>query len=376
MGRSFKLFSVRGIDLKVHITFPLILLFAAFQFGVVTGDLSGALFGIVAISLLFVLVTLHEFGHSFAAQYYGLEVKQIVLSPIGGVAQLEEMPDNPVQELVIALAGPAVNLAAALIMGLAVLVFGLDIVNPLAILGGAAGFGLAALFSYVFVYNIFLALFNMIPAFPLDGGRVLRALLAMRLDYVRATNIASTVGRVAAIGLGIYGLSTGGFFLILIAIFIFSAAGQEAQYTRYRQALKGYTVQHAYSPSAYQLEPTHSIRQASDLMLLGRQSSFPITMSEQLIGFVPNAVLVEALRTLQPYDTVATIMRTDIEPVLPHEPLFEVRRRMELEGLDALPVVSGGRYAGLISREQIDTLHRLAVNAPNAAPPRVQTAQS
>ncbi len=376
MGRSFKLFSVRGIDLKVHITFPLILIFAAFQFGVVSGVLSGALFGVVAISLLFVLVTLHEFGHSFAAQYYGLDVKQIVLSPIGGVAQLEEMPDNPVQELVIALAGPAVNLAAALLMGLAVLVFGLDVVNPLAILGGTAGFGLGALFSYVFVYNIFLAVFNMIPAFPLDGGRVLRALLAMRLDYVQATNIASTVGRVAAIGLGIYGLSTGGFFLILIAIFIFSAAGQEAQYTRYRQALKGYTVQHAYSPSAYQLEPTHTIRQASDLMLLGHQSSFPVTMSDQLIGFVPNAVLVEALRTRQPYDPITTIMRTDIEPVLPHEPLFEVRRRMEVEGLDALPVVSGGRYAGLISRDQIDTLHRLAVNAPNAAPPRAQTVSS
>ena len=127
MNRSIKIFSIRGIDIKLHITFPIILLWAAWQFWSITGNISGAFFGVVAISLLFVLVTLHELGHSFAARRYGVPVQQIVLSPIGGVAQLARMPDNPWQEFVIAIAGPAVNVVIAILMALGAWMAGLNL---------------------------------------------------------------------------------------------------------------------------------------------------------------------------------------------------------------------------------------------------------
>lgn len=373
MGRSLRLFTVRGIDVKLHITFPLILIFAALQFGLVSGLASGALFGVVAISILFALVTLHELGHSFAAQYYGVPVKQIVLSPIGGVAQLREMPDKPIQELVIAAAGPAVNFAVALVMLAFIPILNVTISNPLTVLTGQNGFGLEALFSYVFVYNIFLALFNLIPAFPMDGGRILRALMAMRMDYVKATDLAANVGRIAAVLMGIYAVLNGAFFLAFIAFFIFNAASQEALFVRYRRSLDGYTVEQAYSPAAYTLSPGMTLRQASDLMILGRQGSFAVVEDEMIRGFVAQADLVRALQTMPPYTTVSEIMRYDIEPIVPHDALMDARTRMDELSLDALPVVTAGRYAGLLNRDQIDRLQQLIRSAPQNAP-RVRTA--
>ncbi len=192
MNRSLKLFTIKGIDIRLHITFPLILAWAAWQFGQMFGSVNGAVFGVAAVSILFMLVTLHELGHSFAAMAFDVPVKQIILSPIGGVAQLMRMPDKPSQELIIAFAGPAVNIVLAFLMLVFALAWGINIGTLLRGAAGLAGTTLTALFSYVFVSNIFLAVFNLIPAFPMDGGRVLRALLALRLDYAQATNIAAS----------------------------------------------------------------------------------------------------------------------------------------------------------------------------------------
>lgn len=378
MKNSWKLLTVRGIDIRLHFTFPLILIWAALQFGLLSGNTSSALFGIVAISILFIIVTLHELGHSFAAQYYGIPVKQIVLSPIGGVAQLREMPDKPVQEFVIAFAGPAVNFLIAAVMGAMIFLFNIDLINPLAVLSGQGGFSFNALFSYVFVSNIFLALFNLLPAFPLDGGRIFRALLAMRLEYARATNIAAAVGRGAAILLGLYALSTGSFFMVFIAIFIYTAAGQEAQYVRYRQALRGYTVQRVFSPSVHRLEPEMTLQQAADLMLYSGQRDFPVVVEDRLIGFVGQQDLEEGLRKLPRYSPVSAIMRQDVEPVVPADDVFEVQRRLAEERLGALPVVAAdgradGRFLGLLTLRHIADLHRLLSISPDLAP-RTQSA--
>jgi Zn-dependent protease/CBS domain-containing protein len=334
---------------------------------------SSALFGVVAISILFAFVTLHELGHSFAAQYYGVPVKQIVLSPIGGVAQLREMPEKPVQEFVIALAGPAVNFLIAVVMGALIFLLNIELTNPLAVLAGRGGFGFEALFSYVFVYNIFLALFNLLPAFPLDGGRVFRALLAMRLDYVRATNIASAVGRGTALLLGLYALSTGGLFLAFIAIFIYTAAGQEAQYVRYRQAMRGYTVQRLFSPSVYRLQPETTLQQAVSLKLYSGQQDFPVVVDDTLLGFVSRQDLEDAMRSLPPHSPVSAIMRHDIEPVVPADEVLDVQRRLAEERLGALPVVAGGRFLGLLTLRHIADLQRLLALSPDFAP-RTQSA--
>ena len=369
MGSSLKLFTVRGIDIRLHITFPLILLWAAFQFGLASGaGMTGAIFGVKAVSRLFVLITLHELGHSFAAQYYGVPVKQIILSPIGGVAQLTRMPEKPVQEFVVAIAGPAVNFVIAGLMWAIALFLGINLSNPMDVLVGLGGVSLTSLFTYIFVYNIFLAVFNLLPAFPMDGGRVFRSLLAMKLDYVKATRIAASVGRGLAVLMGIYGLFNGGIFLTLIAIFIYSGATQEEQMVRLRGSLRGYKVQQAYTPSAYQLSPYHNLQHVVDFMLISGQSSFPVSQGELYVGFLTRAKLEQALQTRGPHTWISDVMRRDVLPVSLSTDIYQVRQRLDGEQLDALPVVENGRCVGLITRGNIQELYRLSRIAPDALP--------
>lgn len=370
MNSSLKLFSVRGIDIRVHLTFPLILIWAAFQFGVLAGGgLAGALFGVISVSLLFVLVTLHELGHSFAALNYGVPVERITLLPIGGVAQLRHMPDNPKQEFVIALAGPAVNVVLAILMGGAAVLFNLPLTNPLTS-GISLTFG--SIFSYIFYYNVVLALFNMIPAFPMDGGRVLRAALAMKLDYGRATSIAAGIGRVLAVLFGIYGLLNGQFFSVLIAIFIFSGATQEAQMVQFRQRLRGYTVQQAYSNQVPVLDPADSLRNVVNWTARGL-TDFPVAHYGTYVGFLGNERLMTALQNDGPDQTVAAVMARDVQPVSLTTDLYDVQQRLSNEQLNALPVVEYGRIIGIISGRHIRHMLRMAAMRPELFP-RVQSA--
>jgi len=374
MGRSLKLFTVRGIDIRLHFTFPLILLWAGLQFGLAGGGWESALFGVVIISLLFVLVTLHELGHSFAALHFGVPVNQIVLSPIGGVAQLREIPEKPVQELIIAVAGPAVNVVIALLMALFIPVWGLGVRDFVAALSLSMGLTLTAVFAYVFVYNIILAVFNLIPAFPLDGGRIFRALLAMKLDYVQATTVAAAVGRGVAILLGIYALFTGGIFLVLIAVFVYMAAGQEAAAVRARHTLRGYAVRDAYSPSAYTLTPYTSLQQTVNLMMMSGQANFPVLENESLTGFVTQQDLAAAMQSRGAHTWTNMIMRRDVRPVTLATPLLEVQKRLQTEQLGALPVVENGRYVGLIGQWQIRQIFSMLANKANIRPTIIQSA--
>lgn len=365
MNRSIRLLTIKGIDIRVHLTFPLILIWAAYQFGTLYDSMSGALFGVVAVSLLFVLVTLHELGHSFAARMYGVPVKQIVLSPIGGVAQLARMPDNPKQEMVIAIAGPAVNILMAFFIAAIGFAYGLEMMSLATSFSVSESATVAALISYVFMANLFLAAFNLIPAFPMDGGRILRALLALRLEYARATNIAATIGRIVAILFGIYGLLNGGLFMIFIAFFIFTAAGQEAKYSRVKQALDGYTVQQAYSASAYRLHPTYSLEQAKNLAAYSGQQDFPVVDGEWLTGYLTRPALNQALRSNPSYLPVSSAMDHQIRPVTPEMGLFKVQQRLVEESRQGLPVVSNsGRFLGVITHQHIAQLFQQVQTPP------------
>jgi Zn-dependent protease/predicted transcriptional regulator len=366
MRSSLKLLTVRGIDIRLHITFPLILVWAALQFGLLAGNISSAIFGVVAISLLFILVTLHELGHSIAAQYYEIPVKQIILSPIGGVAQLSHIPEKPIQELIIAIAGPAVNLAVALLMSLILLTPLVGLSDPTLTLMGRSGFSLTGLFSYIFFYNILLALFNLIPAFPLDGGRIFRSLMAMRLDYVRATKIAALVGRIVAIGLGIFGILNGGFFLLFIAIFIFFGAGQEANIVQIRNTLRRYTVRDVYSASVYRLLPDSTVQQARNIMIFGKQRNFPIVVEDHLVGFISYSDFMKALPATVAHTRVSTIMTQNIRPVFCDDDLFLVQQRFIEDGTGALPVVDGDHFLGMVTQEQINNLQRQLSDSPKA----------
>lgn len=374
MGASIHLLSVRGIDIRMHITFPLILIWGALQFGVFSGrGMNGAIFGVIVILLLFIIVLLHELGHSFAAQYYGVGVRQIVLLPIGGVAQLASIPEKPSQEFVIAIAGPLVNFILAILMVL----FGLLVGFRVSLAGAADIFrtmealGADALFNYLFLTNLFLAIFNLLPAFPMDGGRVLRAILASQMDYVRATIIAASIGQALAWALGLWGFLQGGFFIILIAIFIYLGAGHERQSVQLRHTLGGLRVDQAYSRQVRTLSPDSALREAVELTLSTFQADFPVCEGDRLVGLLPYTRLIEALNQYEASTPVAQVMLTDVSTVAPDEEMVAVQQRLAESNLDALPVVDGERFLGLITSRDISELYRLVSIQPDLIPARV-----
>jgi len=379
MESGISLFKVRGIQIRMHITFPLILVWGAVQFGLLAGlGARGAVFGVLVTLLLFVIVVLHELGHSFVAQSYGITVRQIVLLPIGGVALLERIPEKPSQEFAIAIAGPLVNFGLAAVMAVLALVLGVDL--------QLRGFGtvlqqlgegsLQAVFSYIFVLNLFLGLFNLLPAFPMDGGRVLRALLASRMDYARATALAVAIGQGLAWLMGLWGFLGGGFFLILVAIFIYTGAGQEGRMVQLRSVLRDLTVGQAYSRQVKVLTPRSTLREAIDITLNSFQSDFPICEGEQLVGLLTHTQVVKALHRTGPDSLVTDFMHKDLIPVSPDQSLYQAQKRLMGEGLDALPVVDAGRFVGLVTSRDVNEVYSLASQWPELGRPSVQPAES
>jgi Zn-dependent protease len=220
MTWSWRIGRIAGIDVYLHATFLLLLAWEALRGYQSHGDLVEVMGGLVFILILFGIVVLHELGHALAALNYGIHTRDIILLPIGGVARLERVPRDPVQELVVAFAGPAVNLVLA--GGIYLLLAPGGGMSP----SGEAMSGDGGFLDRLFWVNVSLALFNLLPAFPMDGGRVLRAMLALRLDYVRATQVAGSIGRVMALLFGILGLIHDP-FLIFIALFVWLGAGEE-----------------------------------------------------------------------------------------------------------------------------------------------------
>jgi Zn-dependent protease/CBS domain-containing protein len=368
MGNSIRLFRVKGIDIRVHITFPLILIWAAIQFGWLNGlGFDGAVFGIVVTLLLFSIVVLHELGHSIAALNYGVPVKQIVLLPIGGVAQLARIPEKPIQEFVIAIAGPLVNMVLAVILAVIAPLAGFNLTmgNLSSNFEALARASMSSVFAYIFISNLFLAVFNLLPAFPMDGGRVLRAILASRMSYPRATAIAVTIGQGLAWLLGLYGFLGGGFFLVLIAIFIFVGASQEGQLVQLRSVLQGLNVEQAYSRHAQTLDPEDTLKDVVDLTLNSFQADFPICDGTNLVGIITHSRLVQALNAYPPDTPVRQVMVEDIPSVEPGEGLFEVQKRFAELGVDALPVVDQGSFVGVITSKDINEVFQLLSKKPD-----------
>ena len=226
MRSSLKVASIFGIEVRIHLTFLLFLVWIWFSYYQVAG-FAGAVQGVLFILALFACVLLHEFGHAFAARGFGIETPDITLLPIGGVARLSRIPDKPWQELVVAIAGPLLNVVIA-----GVLIFVIHTSATLEQLEYLENPRVELLAKLASV-NVMLVLFNLIPAFPMDGGRVLRALLAMVMPYARATQIAAWIGQGLAVVFGIFGIF-GNPLLIFIAFFIFFGAQQEVAMARWR----------------------------------------------------------------------------------------------------------------------------------------------
>jgi len=356
MNWSFRFATVAGIPIRIHITFFLILFLGAYQWYGLTGTLVGALFGLALMILLFVCVILHELGHSLVARRFGVPVREIVLLPLGGVAQMTKNPDKPLHELLIAAAGPLVNV---IIAGILAVPLGARL-GPLLLtnqgllpaeLGNTATLDTALV--WLFTANASLVLFNLIPAFPLDGGRMLRALLAMVMGLPRATRAAVAIGQLIAVLLGVYAVLNGHFILALVAVFIFFGAGAENSEAQAKTVLDTLRVGDAYNKHALTLAVGDRVSRVVDYILTSYQPDFAVIQGRSLIGIVTRQDVLKALAT-HPDDTLITeIMAREFLKVEAAQSLDAVRQAMQSSGARVAAVQNGPAYLGLISIEDI-----------------------
>jgi Zn-dependent protease/CBS domain-containing protein len=343
---SWKIGSYAGIPVYVHSTFILLILF------LVARDLgAGASPAVAAGSALFLLaifatVVLHEYGHALMARRYGIKTRDITLLPIGGLARLERLPEVPRQELYVALAGPAVNIVIAALTYVAAALVGLGVGSPAADLSGGNVLG-----RFVAV-NLWLALFNLIPAFPMDGGRALRAWLAERYDYSRATEIAANLGQGLAFVFGFLGL----FFnpmLMFIALFVWMGATAEASSATVRSAVAGLPVERAMITDFHVLEAGDTLQRAGDLVIAGQQQDFPVVEGERLVGVLTRDRLVRAIAEQGLESPVREAMTGSYQTAEARELLGPAFERLQSCACPVLPVLRDGRVVGLLTAENV-----------------------
>jgi Zn-dependent protease/predicted transcriptional regulator len=366
MSWSLKLFRIRGIDVKVHLSFVLILVWGAYHWGIaLQGGTTGAMFGVVVTLLLFACVTLHELSHSLVAMHYGVKVRDITLLPIGGLSQMEKMPEKPDQELRMSLAGPLTNLVIAAVLIALSVPFRLAVASTGELYRLLNSVSWQGLLAYLVAANIMLGLFNLIPAFPMDGGRVLRAILAMRMDYTRATAWAVTIGQGLAWLLGLLGILSGGWTLALIALFIYVGGGQEGRLVQLKGVLGQIRVSQVMTQPLQVLSPQTTLGQVADIVLHSFQTDFPVAEGGHPVAFLTETDLISALKTHGTDTAVGDIMRTDFVTTTPDEPLFEAQQRMSAARLRSLPVILGEQIVGLLTTQDISEVLRLLSVTPH-----------
>ncbi len=369
MSWSIKLFSIKGIDVKIHTLFFLILIWAAYRWSVSTGaGLQGALFGVVATLLLFVAVLLHELGHSFQALKYKVKVKDITLMPLGGVAQMEELPKDPKQELKIAIAGPLVNFAiVAVLVVIGFILQTRAIISIDELVSSLGQTNWAGMLAYLTMANLMLGVFNLLPAYPMDGGRILRSLLSMRMDHTRATRIAAVIGQGLAFLMGLIGFMNGQYTLILIAIFIWMGAGQESRGVQVQDTLKEIKVRRAMVRSPQTLIVNDSLSKAVELTLSSAQSVFPVVDwgTQKVVGMLGESELLGGLKKLGEKAAVREVMRTDFPAAHLDDALYVTLEKMAKAKIRAVPVVDDNQdLIGMITSSDVNEAYRLFTISP------------
>jgi Zn-dependent protease len=349
MSWAWTIGHVRGIRIRVHATFPLLMLWVALAEYGATGTAAGALAGVAFILAVFAVVVLHELGHALTAARFGIATRDITLLPIGGVARLERMPKDPRQELWVALAGPAVNVAIASALAVVLLQTGgaARLVDPAAVEA-------SVLLRFMWV-NVALALFNLVPAFPMDGGRVLRALLALRLPYHRATRVAAGLGQAIALLVGLLGLY-GNPMLVLIAVFVWVGAASEAQASELEHRLRGLSTAAGMITRFHALAFEDPLQRAVELLIAGFQHDFPVLADGEVVGMLGREGLARGLAEAGPGGAVGLFMAADFPRAQASEPLPLAFERLRASPVGAAPVLDRGRLVGLLTAENVAEL--------------------
>jgi len=358
MSWSLNIGTIAGTAIRVHITFLLFLGWIFFASYVAEGP-GAAMASLVFMVLLFACVLAHEFGHIFTARAFGVPTPDVTLLPIGGVARLARIPEEPREEFLIAIAGPLVNVVIA--FGLVLLAGARLKAGDLAVMESPN----VSLVDRLAAVNIFLALFNMIPAFPMDGGRVLRALLAARMGYVRATEIAASIGQGVAFALGFIGLFYNP-LLIFIAIFVYLAAASEAHMVAIRAMSRGVPVSSAMMTQYATLTPDAPVEEAVQTLLRTSQNEFPvIDAAGRLVGVLGRSDLIRALKQLGPDARVAEAMASDVPTVSYRSPLDDAFRILQEKSPPVVAVVDAAdRLVGLVTPETVGEMLMLQEAMP------------
>lgn len=346
MKWSLKVGTFKGIPVYIHATFLLVILWVAISHWMQGNNFATTLNGIIFVLLLFTFVVFHEFGHALMARKYNIVTRDITLLPIGGLARLERMPEKPSQELWVALAGPSVNIVIAGL--LFIWLFVTAQFQPLRELTITSG----PMLERLMVVNLFLAGFNLLPAFPMDGGRVVRALLAMRKEYSRATQIAASIGQGMALIFGFLGFF-GNPTLLFIAFFVWIGAAQEAQMAKVRNVLDGIPVRSAMITDFKTLHPGDSLKRAVELILAGSQQDFPVTMNDSVVGILERKTLMTALSRFGPDALVGDIMAKQFQSVGASEMLQSAMSRLQNCDCHIMPVISNNGLAGILTMENV-----------------------
>ena len=361
MRWSFRIARVFGIDVHVHVTFALAVIYFASGFALAHG-LRGAAFGVILVCALFVCLTLHELGHGLIAQRCGVSVREILLLPIGGVARLESEPRKPVHELLIALAGPLVNIVLALLLLLVLERYQIAVdTSDLDELAEPSALGLV---RALFWGNTVLALFNLLPALPMDGGRILRALLSLGIGRSRATRIAAGVGQVIAIGLIAIAFKRDWSVLALVGMFVFVGAAQERASERASELLSQLRAGEVCDPNAVVFAPHEQVGHVLDTLVRCPQEHFAVFYGKELVGTLGREQALALAPRVGLEAPVSSLMRRELHAVDAGTPLDEVRRRLlELGGRPVVVRALTG-YAGVLG---VQDLQRITVVAERLA---------
>lgn len=350
MKWSIRIGSILGIPLKVHLTFLLLLALIYFIGHKIVGI--GGLHGVIFVVLVFASVVFHELSHAMVARHYGIQVTDITLLPIGGVARMATLPDEPRKEILISVAGPVASIVLGFSLWFLADLFGSPVTLSDLSVGGNLLAQLAAL-------NFVLAVFNLLPAFPMDGGRVLRGFLGLYLPPLKATRIAVGVGQVFAILLFFLGIFSGNLFMVLIALFVYLGAEAEERQQGIMLSLGRATAESAMISDVITLTPGQTVGQAAERYAHGFQSDFPILDGRRLVGLVTRDLLIENLHKQGPGVLVDQVMTTDFPTAVPQTPLFEILEKMQATESKVVPILSAGELKGLVTLEQIGRYNML-----------------
>lgn len=349
---SFKIGSLFGIPIKVHVTFLILLAFVALS----GKDVSRALYGVLFVILIFVCVVFHELAHSLVARHYGHGVRSITLLPIGGMAQMDDIPEDSRQEIFISIAGPVMSFVIAGF--LYVFIYFGDI--PIAPLDEASLFE-GHIILNLFWINIILAVFNIFPAFPMDGGRVLRGVMNLFMSHLKATKIAVFIGQFFAVLLFFFGIFyNNNWWLALIAVFIYLGAEAEDRMWAIRHALSDVKVKEVVFKDYISLNTGDTLKTASDLFLRTLQGDFPVLFGDRLVGILRRDSIIKGINEGRESERVADLMEREFPTTTEKQKLISLYKTMTEKGITMMPVMDGEKLLGIVTLEQIGRYHMIS----------------